>query len=109
MERRKWRAEVMEGKVKRDESVTEWCAAAENQYRVKMLMLMLLLMMMTTATIQFSRKKIQMALSRCLNCCFTEESNLVLFGSSCNEVTGSPDSCAQYKKGLVASENTFDR
>lgn len=100
MERKKWHAEVMEGKVKRD--ITEWCVAAENQYSVKMLLLM-----MTTASIQFSKEKIQMALFRCLNCCFTEESNL--FGSSCNEVTGSPDSCAQYKKGLVASENTFDR
>lgn len=69
----------------------------------------MLLLMVTTDSIQFSKEKIQMALFRCLNCCFTEESNLVLFGSSCNEVTGSPDSCAQYKKGLVASENTFDR
>lgn len=73
------------------------------------MLMTLLLLLMTTVTIQFSKEKIQMALFRCLNCCFTEESNLVLFGSSCNEVTGSPDSCAQYKKGLVASDNTFDR
>lgn len=59
-----------------------------------------MMLMMITPTIRLSKEKIQVAVFRCLNCYFTEQSNLVLFGSGFKEVRGSQMSCAQYKKAL---------
>lgn len=51
------------------------------------------MMMMITTAIKFSKEKIQIAIFRCLNCYFMEESNLVLLGSSGNKII-SQFSCA---------------
>lgn len=71
-----------------DKSVRRGYERAKSQYKVKMMM-----MMMITTAIKFSKEKIQIAIFRCLNCYFMEESNLVLLGSSGNKII-SQFSCA---------------
>ena len=58
----------------------------------------MMMMMMITTTIKFSKEKIQIAVVRCLNCCFMEESNLALFSSSGNKVTRSQISVLAIRK-----------
>lgn len=70
--------------------------------------MMMMMMTMITTAIKFSKEKIQIAIFRCLNCYFMEESNLFLLGSSGNKVI-SQFSCGKYKKVLVNSESTFER
>lgn len=45
------------------------------------------MVMLIMTTIKFSKEKVQIAIFRCLKCCFIVKSNLVLFGSGDNEVT----------------------